>query len=135
MVYMNIPSFVPFRHRENRNIMSYKIKKINIMASYDWSMRAAMMNFLNFLDPVISYKKDKYKLELGRIVARPLRAGDRLNDESDFIVDRTVHWNDYYKFYAQQAINCQMRIANHSNTFHTHDKHATYDLITRALHP
>ncbi len=119
----------------HRKIMSYKVKKINIMASYDWSMRAAMMNFLNFLDPVITYKKDKYKLELGRIVAKPLRAGARLNDESDFIVDRTVHWNDYYKFFAQQAINCQMRIANHSNTFHTHDKHATYDLITRALHP
>jgi len=115
--------------------MSEKVKKINIMASYDWSMRAAMMSFVGFLDPVINFKKNKYKIELGRIIARPLRIGDNLNDEADFIVDRTVHWNDYYKFYAQQAINCQMRVVNHSNTFHTHDKHSSYDLITRALHP
>ena len=38
-----------------------KIKKINIMASYDWSMRAAMINFVQFLEPVINFKKKKYK--------------------------------------------------------------------------
>jgi len=115
--------------------MSIIEKKISIMASYDWTMRAAMFNFMQFLDPEITYKKKKYKLTLNRIIARPLRVGDRLNEEGDFIVDRTVHWNDYYKFHAQQAINCEMGIINHSNTFHTHDKHSTYDLITRAFHP
>lgn len=115
--------------------MSIIEKKVSIMASYDWSMRAGMFNFLQFLDPVITFKKKKYKIKLNRIIASPLLIGKPLNDESDFIVDRTVHWNDYYKFYAQQAINSQMGIANHSNTFHTHDKHASFDLITKALHP
>jgi len=115
--------------------MSIKVKKVCIMASYDWSMRAAMFQFMHFLDPVITYNGEKYKIELGRIIARPLLVGEKLNDIADFIVDRTVHWNDYYKYFAQQAINCGMRIINHTNTFHTHDKHASYDLLTRALHP
>lgn len=111
------------------------IKKIKIMASYDWTMRQAMVEFVKFYDPVITYKKKKHKLELGRIVANPIICGQDLSKEVDFLVDRTTHWNAFYKMWAQQALNSGVQSANHPNTFENHDKHHTYDLMARAIHP
>ncbi len=112
-----------------------KVKKIALMASYDWTLRKAMAEFLDFIKPVIRWKRKQYTLELTRIIAKPLVTGQDLSHEADLIVDRTTHWNAFYRYWAHQAVNSQARMVNHSYTFSVYDKHSTYDLMARAIHP
>ncbi len=113
----------------------YKTKKIALMASHDWTLRAAMREFLDFVDPVIKWNGKEYKIELIRVIAEPVQAGKDLSHIADLIVDRTTHWNRYYRSWAHQAMNSRARMVNHSYTFAVYDKHSTYDLMARAIHP
>ena len=110
-------------------------KHVAILASFDWSMRHAMAEFLDFLDPVIRYRGETFKIELTRIYAKPILCGQDLSKEADFIVDRTTHWNEYYRNWAFQAMNSGVQMANNTYTFVNYNKHTTYDLMARAMHP
>jgi hypothetical protein len=111
------------------------VKKIALMASHDWTLRATMAEFLDFLEPVFRWEGKVYRIELIRVIARPLTAGTDLAKEADLIVDRTTHWNTYYRSWAHQAMNSLARMVNHCYTFSVYDKHSTYDLMARAIHP
>jgi hypothetical protein len=112
-----------------------KTKKIALMASHDWTLRRAFAEFLEFLNPVFRWEGREYRLELIRVIAKPLVAGEDLSKRADLIVDRTTHWNPYYRYWAHQAMNSMARMVNHSYTFSVFDKHSTYDLMARAIHP
>lgn len=110
-------------------------KKISLMASHDTSMRAAMKMFNDFLDTTIKHNGKEYKIELSRIIAQPLLCGKDLKPEADLVVERTIHWNDYYRCWAYQAMNSEMHIINNGFSNDNLDKHCTYDLMARAIHP
>jgi len=110
-------------------------KKINIMASADWSMRAALVEFDKFLNRDIKWKNKTYKVEYGRVIAEPIKCGDNLAENCDLLVDRTIHWNNYYKCWAQSASNSSVQHVNNCVSYDNLDKHASYDLMARAMHP
>ena len=112
-------------------------RKIGLMASHDWTLRLPghWRSFLDYLDPTIKWDGKNYKIELVRIIAKPLRVGSDLSKTADLIVDRTSHWNPYYRSWAHQAVNSQARMVNHAYTFAVYDKHSTFDLMSLAMHP
>ncbi len=112
-----------------------KTKKIHITASHDWSLRYGVMEFVKFLNLIVKHQGEEYKIEFGHVVAEPLRCGNNLSSMADFIIDRPVDWTDYYKCWSQQALNSQMKTANHNNLFAIYDKHSTYDLMARLILP
>lgn len=114
---------------------SPQIKKIALMASHDWTLRAAMAEFLDYIDPTFKWNDKEYKIELVRVIAKPLLAGTDIIHDMDLIVDRTTHWNPYYRYWAHQAMNSLAHMVNHTYTFSVYDKHSTYDIMARAMHP
>ncbi len=109
--------------------------KIRIFASMDFSMRIAMQEFVKFANPVVKHGKKEFQLDLGRIKAEPLLCGSDVSNQADVIIDRTIHWNQFYRCWSQTAQNCLVPIANNSLTNDNLDKHSTYDLMARAMHP
>lgn len=115
--------------------MAHIIKRVAILASYDWSMRHAMAEFLDFVDPVIKWKRKEYRLELTRIMSKPVLVGQDLRPEADFVVDRTTHWSEYYRNWGYQAMNSGVQMMNNIYTFDNYNKHTTYDIMARSMHP
>lgn len=112
-----------------------KLKRVALFASYDWSMRHAMAEFMDYIDPVIRYKGEEYKLELTRIMATPVRVGADLRTEADLVVDRTTHWSPFYRNWGYQAMNSGVQMVNSTYTFDNYNKHTSYDIMARAMHP
>ena len=110
-------------------------KKIKTMMFIDWDMWEVLTKFMDFLDPVIKYRKEKYKIEMGKIIAKPFLCGTDISDEADFIIDRCSHWNGYYKSIAHSAINSGIDIVNNSQTNSNLDKQNCYDLLCKTMHP
>jgi hypothetical protein len=91
--------------------------------------------FMNYVDPVIHYKGQEYKVELGKLTAKPHLCGTDIKDEADFIIDRCSHWNGYYKCMAHSAMNSGIKFANNSQTNSNLDKQNCYDVLIKAMHP
>ncbi len=111
------------------------VKRVALFASYDWSLRVAMAEFMNYLDPVIKWRRKEHKIQLTRILSKPILCGQDLSKEADFIVDRTTHWSEYYRNWGYQAMNSGVQMVNNTYTFGNYNKHATYDIMARAMHP
>jgi len=110
-------------------------KKIKTMMFIDWDMWESLTKFMEFLDPVIKHRGEKYKIEMGKIMVKPMLSGTDLSDEADFIIDRCSHWNGYYRAWAHSAMNSGIDLVNNSQTNSNLDKQNCYDLLCRTMHP
>ncbi len=111
------------------------IKKIKIIASFDWSMRYTLFEFAQFAAPVVQYRGERYKLEFDKIVANPVLCGQNLSEIADLILVRRDNTNEYYRAWIEQAQNSGIPLSNHLHTMTSYDKHSAYDLFSRCLHP
>ncbi|HPZ10579.1 MAG TPA: hypothetical protein PL110_20995, partial [Candidatus Eremiobacteraeota bacterium] len=110
-------------------------KKIKTMMFIDWDMWEVLTAFMNFLDSPIKYKGQEYKIEFGKIIAKPHLCGTDVREEADFIIDRCSHWNGYYKSWAHTAMNSGIHFVNNSQTNSNLDKQNCYDVLIKAMHP
>ena len=110
-------------------------KKIKTMMFIDWDMWETLTAFMNYVDPVIRYKGQEYKVELGKLMAKPHLCGTDIKEEANFIIDRCSHWNGYYKCMAHTAMNSGIKFANNSQTNSNLDKQNCYDVLIKGMHP
>lgn len=109
--------------------------KVRLTASFDWSLMYTLEKFLKEYPIEFTYQGEKYQYDFGFLKARPLKCGEDTSVDADVIIDRSIHWNNFYKFYLQTAANNQALHINNPITNDNLDKHHSYDLMARGMHP
>jgi len=111
-----------------------ELRRIAISPSPDWTLRRMLAELIGAAG-VVRHRGVTYRLELHTLRDEPLVAGDDLRRLADVVFDRMTHRSEYARARAFQFLQSGVPLINDPVTFWWIDKHATYDLMARALDP
>ncbi len=91
--------------------------------------------FFDFINHPLKWQGEVYEIKLERVNPKPLLCGQPIQETTDFIVDRTSMWSNYYDCFMQSALNSLIGATNCNYTMRHFNKHHTCDVLARAMHP